>query len=115
MRDALVVRLHAVLDVERTALLGADYGMLERIGREKETLVLQLPRTPATLTTPAAPTAQADRILARMRHNQALIAAALSGLRGTGTLAAGAGFLAYGEDGSRASIGGKRPGFERRA
>jgi len=128
MHDPLLDELEQVLETERTALLTAQYGALEQIGQDKARLVALMAQAAPTLAAQtlaapalaapalAAPTrARADRVLARMRHNQALVGAALSGLRGVWPVTAAAGFQSYGEDGRRAALTLQRPGFERRA
>jgi len=133
MHDPLLDELEQVLETERTALLTAQYGALEQIGQDKARLVALMAQAAPTLAVQtlaapalaapalaapalAAPTrARADRVLARMRHNQALVGAALSGLRGVWPVTAAAGFQSYGEDGRRAALTLQRPGFERRA
>jgi len=138
MHDPLLDELEQVLETERTALLTAQYGALEQIGQDKARLVALMAQAAPTLAaqTLAAPAlaapalaapalaapalaapirARAEGVLARMRHNQALVGAALSGLRGVWPVTAAAGFQSYGEDGRRAALTLQRPGFERRA
>jgi len=108
MDDDLLTQLETVLDTERAALLGARYDTLGQIGQDKARLIARMPQTTATRQ-------RAESVLARMRHNQALVSAALSGLRGVGPHFLATGFQSYGEDGRRAAMSAHPPGFERRA
>jgi len=108
MVDDLLTQLETVLDTERAALLGARYDRLGPIGQDKARLMAQLPHNPATRQ-------RTEGVIARMRHNQALVSAALSGLRGVGPHFLTTGFQSYDEDGRRAAMWAHPPGFERRA
>ena len=74
MADSVLTRLETLLAEERTALLDADYGQLASLAPEKARLVTQLSEA-----------SEDPQMLARagagLRRNQAILAAALSGLR----------------------------------
>jgi len=109
MSDAALVRLLDLLAEERAAILAGRYGSLAAIGAAK-------PGALEGALSASRPGPGLARGLALLQHNQSLLAAALSGLRGAAQMSGRAdSFMAYGKDGSRAAIDPAHPGFERRA
>ncbi len=103
-------RLSALLDTERRAILDADFDRIDALSGEKARLLGRIGReSPVTLR----------RLAAQVGRNQRLLLAAREGLRDgasrLGAIRAGAGFCAYGRDGSRSEIAGEPARFERRA
>lgn len=73
MQHRVISALHAVLDAERAALLGANYGTLGPIAASKEQLLGQLSSTSDQMT-------GLQEIKTRIAANQALLRAAINGV-----------------------------------
>lgn len=109
MPDIASADLLDLLAQERAAILEGRYDALAAIGVAKQGAL-----DAALAAWPNGPVMA--RGLAAFRHNQNLLAAALSGLRGAAQGANRlAGFMAYCKDGHRAMIGPVPPGFDRQA
>jgi hypothetical protein len=103
----------ALLEEEREVILAGVYDRLPDLGHRKERLFRALlpDRTPQPLL---------ERLGRRTSRNQALLTAALSGLREAGQRRSQSarhpgGFLTYGSDGQRAPVAPGNPDFARKA
>ena len=102
-----------VLEEERAAILGGAFTEIARLSARKAPLLEGLAGAGLALS-------ELQRIGTAVSRNQALLAAALDGMRSVTARMADLrrlrdGFETYGPGGARAHVGAPRPAFERKA
>ena len=111
MADKAATELDALLDGERAAILSGSYDVLNALLPHKEALIERI-------GTEGRPS-QAARLARKVMRNQALLGAAIEGVRSaTGQIGAirgqHDGFQTYDQQGERQQVGGKANVIERK-